>query len=294
MAIQMAENAQLIVEAGEITYGAYMQPGEIKVGKSAVVLSNEARNMEIKAHHFRDLPKYYGMANEDIIRFLKQFESLIARIPLTVGGITVTDEEIRKKVFPICMQDKAKSWLLNQQEGSLATSVDLSKAFMDMFYPAEKTKQLRLQIEKFMQISDESFYEARERFLNLLSQCPNHRMSEIDLCSKFYEGLDCEAHNMVDMTVNGTTVTTSPAALNEVFDKLAAISQLKGTCGRVRRAEVRAVEETSGPSNCDLADQIREIRMLGTASASVSQVSERCNLCGNFDMELACVGFQKL
>ena len=58
----------------QLTYGAYMQPGEIKAGKSAIVLSNDARNMEIKPHHFHDLPKYYGMANEDVIRFLQEFE----------------------------------------------------------------------------------------------------------------------------------------------------------------------------------------------------------------------------
>ena len=92
----------------EITYGTYMQPGEIRVGGSSIVLSAAARNMEIKSHHFHDMPKYYGMANEDVIRFLKEFEALIARLPLTVGNVTITDEEIRKKVFPMCMQDKAK------------------------------------------------------------------------------------------------------------------------------------------------------------------------------------------
>ena len=144
----------------EITYGTYMQPGEIRAGGSAIVLSVAARNMEIKSHHFHDMPKYYGMDNEDVIRFLKEFEALIARLPLTVGNVTITDEEIRKKVFPMCMQDKAKRWLLNQPEGSLATWDDLYKSFMSKFYPAEKTRQLRVQIEKFMQLSDESFYEA--------------------------------------------------------------------------------------------------------------------------------------
>ena len=87
----------------EITYGTYMQPGEIKAGGSAIVLSAATRNMEIKSHHFHDMTKYYGMANEDVIRFLKEFEGLIARLPLTVGTVTITDEEIRKKIFPMCM-----------------------------------------------------------------------------------------------------------------------------------------------------------------------------------------------
>ena len=63
----------------EITYGAYMQPGEIKAGGSAIVLSVAARNMEIKSHHFHDMPKYYGMDNEDVIRFLKEFVLVFLR-----------------------------------------------------------------------------------------------------------------------------------------------------------------------------------------------------------------------
>ena len=88
-------------------------------------------------------------------------EVLIPWILLTVGTVTISGEEIRKKDCPMCMHDKAKSWLLNQPEGSLATWDDVYKAFMSKFYPAEKTRQLRVQIEKFMQMSDESFYEAR-------------------------------------------------------------------------------------------------------------------------------------
>ena len=48
-----------------------MQPGEIKDGGLSIVLSNDAWNMEIKPHHFFDMPNYYGVDNEDIIRFLK-------------------------------------------------------------------------------------------------------------------------------------------------------------------------------------------------------------------------------
>ena len=97
------EARQVNTAVPEIAYGTYMQPGEIKAGGSAIVLSAAARNMEIKSHHFHDMPKYYGIANEDVIRFLKEFEGLIARIPLTVGTMTIYDGEIRKKVFPMCM-----------------------------------------------------------------------------------------------------------------------------------------------------------------------------------------------
>ena len=55
----------------QLTYGTYMQLSEIKAGGPAIVLSNDARNMEIKPHHLLVMPKYYRVDNEDIIRFLK-------------------------------------------------------------------------------------------------------------------------------------------------------------------------------------------------------------------------------
>ena len=78
----------------QLTYGTYMQPCEIKAGGLAIVLSNDARNMEIRPHHLLDMPNYYGVYNEDIIRFLKEFEVLVSRIPLIKGTVTVSEDEI--------------------------------------------------------------------------------------------------------------------------------------------------------------------------------------------------------
>ena len=112
-----------------------MQPSMVRAGKAAIVLSIEARNIQLKAHHLHNLPKFYGRADEDVMGFIKEFELLISGVPLTVEGVTVTDEEIRKKVFPMCLQDKARSWLVNQPENSLPTWDSLYRAFMNKFYP---------------------------------------------------------------------------------------------------------------------------------------------------------------
>lgn len=137
------------ISMAQSTYGAYMQPGEVKARKAAIMLSNLVRNFELKAHHFHNLPKFYGMANEDVIRFLNEFEVLIAGIPLTAGGVTVSDEEIRKKVFSMCLQDKTRNCLLNKSGGSLPIWDSLYKAFVNKFYPPERTQQLRAQIMQF-------------------------------------------------------------------------------------------------------------------------------------------------
>lgn len=61
-------------------FGDYYQSGEVKVTRRAVVLSNDARNMEIKAYQFHDLPRYCGIPNEDLVKFLKECDGLVRMI----------------------------------------------------------------------------------------------------------------------------------------------------------------------------------------------------------------------
>ena len=49
---------------------------------------------------------------------------------------------------------------------------ELTKAFLAKFFPPSKTASLRNQIMSFAQREDESLYEARERFKDLLRLCP--------------------------------------------------------------------------------------------------------------------------
>lgn len=59
------------------TFKDYYQPREVKVGGPLVVLFDGARNLDIKAHHFHDMP------NKDVMKFLKEFEYVVGRIPLS-------------------------------------------------------------------------------------------------------------------------------------------------------------------------------------------------------------------
>ena len=94
------------------------------------------------------MPKFYGHANEDVMKFLKEFEALVGRVP--IGGNTgVTDGDVRKKLFPMCLQDLEKTWLLHLPENSLRTWEDVYKVFMGKYFPYSKTSNLRSQITHF-------------------------------------------------------------------------------------------------------------------------------------------------
>ena len=137
----------------------------------------------------------------------------------------------------MCLQDKARNWLLNQPGGSLPTWDSLYKAFVNKFYPPERTQHLRTQIMQFQKMYDETFYEARERFLQLLSQCPHHRIDEMNLCIRFYEGLNWECQNMVDMTCKNSLMEAFSDELNGIFDRLAAQQCLSSRVREINQGE---------------------------------------------------------
>lgn len=82
-----------------------VQPYEVKAPESSVVLYKDVRKMDIKAHHFHYIPHFYWHTDEDVIPFFREFGALIGRIPLT-GGHSVTGDDFRKKVFPMCLQGR--------------------------------------------------------------------------------------------------------------------------------------------------------------------------------------------
>lgn len=79
------------------------------------------------------------------MQFLREFEALIGRIPLT-GGPSVTNDDLRKKVFSMY---RARTWLLNLPKGSLVNWNDIYKAFMEKYYPYSKTAVFRVRISQF-------------------------------------------------------------------------------------------------------------------------------------------------
>ncbi|GJX75745.1 reverse transcriptase domain-containing protein, partial [Tanacetum coccineum] len=63
-------------------------------------------------------------------------------------------------------------WLDKEPSRSILTWDDLVSKFINHFFPPSKTTNLRNEISNFQQRFDESFYEAWDRFKDLLRACP--------------------------------------------------------------------------------------------------------------------------
>nr|XP_027124403.1 uncharacterized protein LOC113741122 [Coffea arabica] len=115
----------------------------------------------------------------------------------------VSDEAIRLRLFPFSLRDKAKLWLHSHAPNTFTTWDDLSRAFLNKYFPPGKTAKLRMDITGFSQMEGESLYETWERFRDLLRKCPHHGLPEWLIIQTFYNGLSFSTKTMIDAAAGG-------------------------------------------------------------------------------------------
>ncbi|GJR26235.1 reverse transcriptase domain-containing protein [Tanacetum coccineum] len=82
--------------------------------------------------------------------------------------ISRTPEDVESLCFSISLEGAARIWLEKEPPRSIQTWDDLVSKFINKFFPPSKTTNLRNEITRFQQRFDETFYEAWDRFNDLL------------------------------------------------------------------------------------------------------------------------------
>ncbi|GKA85034.1 reverse transcriptase domain-containing protein [Tanacetum coccineum] len=86
----------------------------------------------------------------------------------------VPNTSVKLMLFPFSLEGAARIWLEKEPPRSIETWDDLVSQFINKFFPPSKTTNLRNEITRFQQKFDETFYEAWDRFNDLLRGCPHH------------------------------------------------------------------------------------------------------------------------
>ncbi|GKD84673.1 reverse transcriptase domain-containing protein, partial [Tanacetum coccineum] len=86
---------------------------------------------------------------------------------------TVPSTSVKLMLFPFSLEGAARIWLEKEPPRSIQTWDDLVLKFINKFFPPSKTTNLRNEITRFQQRFDETFYEAWDRFNDLLRACGN-------------------------------------------------------------------------------------------------------------------------
>ncbi|XP_073119954.1 uncharacterized protein [Henckelia pumila] len=136
----------------------------------------------------------------------------------------VSDDAIRLRLFPFSLRDKAKAWLTNLPAGSIMTWDDLAKYFLTKYFPPSKLMKLRTDITTFFQGEQETFYEAWERYKDLLRRCPHHQLPDGLVVQTFYYDLSHSNHTMLDAAAGGNLLRKSSEDGYELIEEMASSS----------------------------------------------------------------------
>ena len=133
----------------------------------------------------------------------------------------VRDDDIRLRLFPFSLKNKAKHWLISEPPYSITSWDDLSNKFLARLFPLAKAAKLRIDISSFYQCERESFYEAWERFKDLLRKCPHHCFNRWMQVHHFYNGLSRPTRTLIDTSTGGEIMGKNEVEAYQILENIA-------------------------------------------------------------------------
>ena len=85
-----------------------------------------------------------------------------------------SDYDVKLRLFPFSLKDRARSWLNTLPANSITSRKQMVTKFLNKYFLVHKTNVIRRKISEFTQREDEQFFETWERFNGLLLKCPHH------------------------------------------------------------------------------------------------------------------------
>ncbi|GJZ50727.1 reverse transcriptase domain-containing protein [Tanacetum coccineum] len=151
-------------------------------------------------------------------------------------------------LFPFSLEGSVRIWLEKEPPRSIPTWDDLVSKFINKFVPPSKTTNLRNEITRFQQRFDETFYEAWDRFNDLLRACPHHGFSELHQLDTFYNALNSNDQDSLNSAAGGNFLDKMPRDCLRIIESKSKVHMVKALLLDKKNqsqapAPVKAVEE---------------------------------------------------
>ncbi|GJR54547.1 reverse transcriptase domain-containing protein [Tanacetum coccineum] len=176
--------------------------------EDAIVIPEINANFELK-HGLINLvqnKQFFGHDKEDPHAHIRYFN----KITSTMKFPDIPSTSIKLMLFPFSLEGSARIWLEKEPPRSILTWDDLVSKFINQFFPPSKTTNLQNEIMRFQQRFDESFYEAWDRFNDLLRACPHHGFSELHQLDTFYNALNANDQDSLNSAAGGNFLDKMP------------------------------------------------------------------------------------
>ncbi|GJR80875.1 reverse transcriptase domain-containing protein [Tanacetum coccineum] len=246
-----------------------------------VVPEINANNFEIK-HGLLNLvqnKQFFGHDKEDPHAHIRYFN----KITSTMKFPNVPSTSVKLMLFPFSLEGAARIWLDKEPPRSILTWDDLVSKFINKFFPPSKTTNLRNEITRFQQRFDESFYEAWDRFNDLLRACPHHGFLELHQLDTFYNALNENDQDSLNSAAGGNFLDKMP---RECLKIIKSKSKVRQSRSKAIVSKVSTSSSTLAVSSdvAELKDMVRALildkKNQTPAPAPVKAVEQSCVTCG--------------
>ncbi|GJY85401.1 reverse transcriptase domain-containing protein [Tanacetum coccineum] len=279
--LEKPDNPPIVTMADNRTMAQLLEAPTEGYEDAIVVPEINANNFEIK-HGLLNLvqnKQFFGHDKEDPHAHIRYFN----KITSTMKFPNVPNTSVKLMLFPFSLEGAARIWLEKEPPRSIETWDDLVSKFINKFFPPSKTTNLRNEITRFQQRFDESFYEAWDRFNDLLRACPHHGFSELHQLDTFYNALNENDQDSLNSAAGGNFLDKMP---RECLKIIKSKSKVRQSRSKAIVSKVSTSSSTLAVSSdvAELKDMVRALildkKNQTPAPAPVKAVEQSCVTCG--------------
>ncbi|XP_050222644.1 uncharacterized protein LOC126672732 [Mercurialis annua] len=241
------------------TLGEFFLPDVDNATFGCFAMPVQATTFEIKPSIIQLLENrcaFFWVSHEDPNENIAKFLGVLNTFKL--HGITA--DQIKLRMFPFSLRDKASIWLHSLPNQSIHNLRELAQAFLNKYFSHGKTTKLTKDILEFVQFEGESLHEAWERFKDLQRSVPHHRLNREHVIQIFYDGTTITTRATIDAASGGLLMQKTYEEALELVEKLVVVSSTWGPMDRRASPSQKSVM---------ILDQVREMEAIKATNASL-------------------------
>nr|GEZ95245.1 reverse transcriptase domain-containing protein [Tanacetum cinerariifolium] len=196
----------------------------------------------------------------------------------------VTDDALRLYLFPHSLTHHATAWFDRLPRNSINTFEQMAKIFLEKYFPPSMVTKLRNEITNFRQRTDESLFEAWERYKLSIYRCPNHNMLPVTKIDSFYNGLTLRHRDTINAAVGGTFMKKR---LEECYDLIENMTDHHNDWDTSAQRSESSSSITSSSSDTEIealkakmAEINKNLMRVFQVNQQVKAVTPNCETCG--------------
>ncbi|GKD95113.1 reverse transcriptase domain-containing protein [Tanacetum coccineum] len=228
--------------------------------------------------------QFFGHDKEDPHAHIRYFN----KITSTMRVPNVPIATIKLMLFPFSIEGAARIWLEKEPPRSIQTWDDLVSKFINQFFPPSKTTNLRNEITRFQQRFDESFYEAWDRFNDLLRACPHHGFLELHQLDTFYNALNINDQDSLNSAAGGNFLDKMPRECLKIIESKSKVRQTRAKAV-IAKVSTNSSTQAVSPDVAELKDIVRALLLDKKNQASASAPAPALAHAPVKAVELSCV-----